>query len=41
MKDASGFPALTEELVSRGYSEEETRKVLGGNWLRLYTETFR
>ncbi|MEX0973782.1 MAG: dipeptidase [Bacillota bacterium] len=41
MKDASEMPKLTEELVSRGYSEEEVRKVLGGNWLRLYTEAFR
>ncbi len=41
MKDASEFPKLTEELVNRGYSEEEVKKVLGGNWLRLYAETFR
>ena len=41
MKDASEFPKLTEELVDRGYTEEEVKKVLGGNWLRLYTQAFR
>ncbi|MGE5580750.1 MAG: dipeptidase [Bacillota bacterium] len=41
MKDCSEFPRLTEELVSRGYKEDEIKKVLGGNWLRLYKETFR
>lgn len=41
IKDASEFPKLTEELLARGYSEEEVKKVLGGNWLRLYSEVFR
>jgi membrane dipeptidase len=41
MKDCSEMPRLTEELLSRGYSEEDVKKVLGGNWLRLYTEAFR
>jgi len=35
MEDASRFPWITEELVQRGYSEEEIRKILGGNVLRL------
>lgn len=41
MKDASEFPGLTGELVARGYTEKEIRKVLGGNWMRLYKEAFR
>ncbi len=41
MKDASGMPKITEELANRGYAEEEIKKVLGGNWLRLYTESFK
>ncbi len=38
MKDASELGTLTAELVSRGYTEEEVRKVLGGNWLRVYRQ---
>ncbi len=41
MKDASEFPRITEELVERGYSEDEIKKILGGNWMRLYREFFR
>jgi membrane dipeptidase len=38
MKDVSEMPKLTEELLRRGYTEEEVKKVLGGNWLRVYKE---
>lgn len=38
MKDVSEMPKLTEELFRRGYTEEEIKKVLGGNWLRVYRE---
>jgi len=38
LKDVSELPKLTEELYTRGYSEEEIKKVLGGNWLRVYRE---
>ncbi len=38
VKDASEMPKITAELVSRGYSEEDVKKVLGGNWLRVYKE---
>ncbi len=31
---------ITEELLSRGYSETETSKILGGNWLRLVKEVW-
>jgi membrane dipeptidase len=34
MEDVSRFPYLTAELLRRGYSEEDVRKVLGGNVLR-------
>lgn len=30
------FPILTEKLVERGYSEAEIKKVLGGNFLRVF-----
>ncbi|MCX6648191.1 MAG: dipeptidase [Candidatus Bathyarchaeota archaeon] len=35
LEDASKMPAITEELVKRGYSEEYIRLILGGNHLRL------
>jgi membrane dipeptidase len=35
MEDVSRFPALTAELLRRGYSEADVRKVLGGNILRV------
>ena len=30
------FPKITEELVKRGYSNKEIRKILGGNLLRVF-----
>ncbi|MBM3415944.1 MAG: membrane dipeptidase [Bacteroidetes bacterium] len=30
------FPKITEELVKRGYSKKDIRKILGGNLLRLF-----
>jgi membrane dipeptidase len=35
LEDVSGLPELTEELLRRGYTEPEIRKVLGGNLLRV------
>jgi membrane dipeptidase len=29
------FPKITEELVKRGYSNKDIRKILGGNLLRV------
>jgi membrane dipeptidase len=34
MEDVSTFPRLTAELLRRGYSEADVRKILGGNVLR-------
>ncbi|MEQ1675756.1 MAG: dipeptidase [Chitinophagaceae bacterium] len=31
------FPKITEELVKRGYTKKEIRKILGGNFLRVFT----
>lgn len=31
---------VTEELLKHGYSDDETKKVLGGNWLRLVKEVW-
>jgi membrane dipeptidase len=35
LEDVTRMPGLTEELVRRGYDEEDVRKILGGNHLRL------
>jgi membrane dipeptidase len=34
------FPRVTEGLLSRGYSPEEVKKIMGGNWLRLFKEVW-
>lgn len=36
--DASCYPALTKKLVERGYTAEEIRKILGGNFLRVFKQ---
>ena len=38
MEDCSKVPRITEELVRRGYSDEDVRKVLGENFLRVMEE---
>jgi membrane dipeptidase len=38
LKDVSDFPNITAELVSRGYSDEDIRKILGGNVLRVLAD---
>ncbi len=38
LEDVSRLPELTRELVRRGFSDEEVRKILGGNLLRLMEE---
>ena len=35
MEDASKLPKITEALVRKGYSDEDIRKILGGNLLRV------
>ena len=41
LEDASGFPLITFHLLKRGYKEEEIKKILGGNLLRLFDEVQR
>ncbi len=38
LEDVSRLPDLTYELLRRGFSEEDVRKILGGNLLRLMEE---
>jgi membrane dipeptidase len=36
LKDVSQFPSLTSALLQRGYSREDVRKILGGNFMRVF-----
>lgn len=36
--DVSQFPNITKELLRRGYSQKEIRKIWGGNLLRVFRE---
>jgi len=38
VQDATGWPAITYELLKRGYPEDDIKKILGGNLLRLYEQ---
>ena len=38
LEDITKFPAVTEALVKHGYSDEDIKKVLGGNLLRVYRQ---
>ncbi len=40
METPAEFPNLAEALLNRGYTAEDTRKILGGNWLRLFQEVW-
>ena len=41
MEDASRLPLITEALLRKGYSEEDVRKILGQNTLRVMSEVER
>ena len=40
MEQVTVFPEITEELLKRGYKDDDVRKVLGGNWLRIYGQSW-
>jgi membrane dipeptidase len=39
LEDVSCFPAVTVELVRRGWEEGDIRRVLGGNAMRVLAAT--
>jgi membrane dipeptidase len=41
MEDCSKLPRITEALVRKGYSDDDIRKILGGNLLRVMEQTER
>ncbi|MBM3935065.1 MAG: membrane dipeptidase [SAR202 cluster bacterium] len=40
MEDCSKMPLLTQEMLDRGYSEGDVKKILGENTLRVMTQVF-
>lgn len=38
LEDVSKLPNLTHELLARGYSETDVKKILGGNFLRVFKQ---
>jgi len=39
--DVSGFPLITYHLLKRGYKEDDIKKILGGNFLRVFAEVIK
>ncbi|HEY0678088.1 MAG TPA: dipeptidase [Chitinophagaceae bacterium] len=36
LDDVTAFPLITDELLKRGYSKKDVRKILGGNFIRVF-----
>ncbi|MFN2438277.1 MAG: dipeptidase [Chitinophagaceae bacterium] len=36
LDDVTGFPLITKGLMERGYNKKEIKKILGGNFLRIF-----
>lgn len=36
LDDVASLPLLTKALRERGYNKKETRKILGGNFIRVF-----
>lgn len=41
LKDATEMPNITKELVKRGYSDSEVKKIIGGNFLRIFKQIWK
>ncbi|RLK25943.1 membrane dipeptidase [Micromonospora sp. M71_S20] len=41
MDDAADFPNFTQALLNGGFSPADVTKILGGNWLRVYGQTWK
>ena len=39
--DVSGYPVIVSELLKRGYSERDIKKILSGNFLRVWGEVIK
>ena len=40
METPDKFCNIAQELLKRGYNPTDTKKILGGNWLRLFKEVW-
>lgn len=40
LEDVSKMPNITKELIKRGYSDRDVKKILGENFLRVFKEVF-
>jgi membrane dipeptidase len=38
---SADFPNLTQALLERGYSEKDTKKIIGENFLRLFKKVWK
>ncbi|MCP4705815.1 MAG: membrane dipeptidase [candidate division Zixibacteria bacterium] len=38
LEDCTGMPNITNELLERGYKENEVKKIMGGNFMRLFKD---
>ena len=36
LDDVTTYPLITKELLNRGYSKKDVRKILGGNFIRVF-----
>jgi len=41
LNDVADMPLITKEMVKRGYSKKDIRKILGGNFIRLFKENMK
>jgi len=41
LDDVTRFPLITKGLVERGYSKKDIKKILGGNFLRIFKANIR
>ena len=41
LSDVSCYPAIVVELLKRGYTENDIKKILSGNFLRVWNEVIR
>lgn len=41
VQDVSGYPVIVYELLKRGYSEKDIKKILSGNFLRVWNDVIK
>ncbi len=41
VRTPAGLPNIIRELARRGFAEEEIEKMMAGNWMRLFAQTFQ